>query len=101
MSEGRRQEALALVQPPAYCAEGVMARMARVLGPEHNEQRVELLKRVFVSAMADSKSPYRSELKMVEEIAGLMPPVGRAMWLEHLRTEYRIKRNFVKGLPAR
>ena len=100
-SDGRQQEALDLVQPPAYCAEGVMAHMARKLGPEHNEQRVELLKRVFASAMDDSKSPYRSELKMVEEIASLMPPVGRALWLVRLRTEYKIKRNFVKGLPAR
>ena len=88
-----------LVQPPAYCRDGVLAYMARKLDQDHEAQRVELLKRVLESEMRGSKSPYRRELELVEEIASLLEPALRAAWLHQLRVEYKIKKNFVRDLP--
>lgn len=98
-SEGCWEEALVLVQPPAYCRDGVLAYMARKLDQDHEAQRVELLKRVLESEMRGSKSPYRRELELVEEIASLLEPALRAAWLHQLRVEYKIKKNFVRDLP--
>lgn len=99
-SEARWEEALALVRPPAYCRDGVLAYMARKLDQGHKAQRVELLMRVLESEMRSSKSPYRRELELVEEIASLLEPAQRAAWLAHLRVEYKIKKNFVRDLPT-
>ena len=99
-SEERWDEALALVRPPAYCRDGVLAYLARRLGPEHLAQRIELLMQVFASEMRDSKSPYRHELALVDEIAGLLDAVRRAAWLEQLRIQYKAKKNFVRDLPV-
>jgi hypothetical protein len=98
-SEGRWEEALALVQPPAYCRDGVLAYMARRLDQDHKAQQVELLMRVLENEMRGSKSPYRRELELVEEIASILEPARRAAWLDQLRVEYKIKKNFVGGLP--
>ncbi|MBK9684938.1 MAG: hypothetical protein IPO59_17215 [Betaproteobacteria bacterium] len=98
-SEARWDEALALVQPPAYCRDGVLAYMARRLDQDHKAQRVELLMRVLESEMRGSKSPYRRELELVEEIASSLEPAQRAAWLDQLRVEYKIKKNFVRDLP--
>jgi len=98
-SEGRLDEALELVRPPAYCADGVLVQLARRLGPERTAQRTELLLRVFDHEMQDSKTPYRRELALVNEIAHLLDPARRASWLEHLRFKYKAKRNFVRDLP--
>jgi hypothetical protein len=51
--------------------------------------------------MRDAKSPYREELGMVEEIAGMLEPGERAAWLAGLRDGYKAKRNFVRDLPAK
>jgi hypothetical protein len=51
------------------------------------------------SNMRGSKSPYQSELKLVEEIASLLEPAQRAAWLDQLRIDYKAKKNFVRDLP--
>jgi len=99
-SENRWVEALALVRPPAFCRDGVLAYLARRLGPEHVAYRIDLLTRVFANEMRNSKSPYRQELELVDEIAGLLDPTRRAAWLQQLRLEYKAKKNFVRDLPA-
>lgn len=98
-SEARWEEALALVQPPAYCRDVVLAYVARRLDQDHKEQRVELLIRVLESEMRGSKSPYPRELELVEEIACILEPARRAAWLDQLRVEYKIKKNFIRDLP--
>lgn len=100
-SEKRWDEALALARPPAVCRVSVLADLARRLGPKHIAHRIDLLMRVFASEMRNSKSPYRRELELVDEIAGLLDPARRASWLQQLRLEYKAKRNFVRDLPAR
>jgi hypothetical protein len=100
-SEGRWDEALELVRTPNYCRDGVLAYLASRLGPEHLAQRIELLIQVFAGEMRNSKSPYRRELKLVEEIAGLLDTTRRASWLVQLRLEYKAKKNFVRHLPER
>ena len=50
--------------------------------------------------MRGSKSPYRRELELVDEIVSLLEPAQRAAWLDQLRVEYRIKKNFVRDLPT-
>ena len=99
-SEHRWDEALALVRPPAFCRDSVLARLARRLDPEHVVHRIDLLMRVFANAMRNSKSPYRHELELVEEIAGLLDASRCASWLQQLRLEYKAKRAFVRDLPA-
>lgn len=74
--------------------------MARKLDQRHKAQRVELLMRVLESEMHGSKSPYRRELELVEEIASTLEPAQRAAWLDQLRVEYKIKKNFVRDLPT-
>ena len=98
-SESRWAEALALVRPPAYCRDGVLAYLARRLGPEHLAQRIELPMRVFASEMHNSKTPHRRERGHVEEIAGLLDATQRTSWLLQLRLEYKAKKNFVRDLP--
>lgn len=99
-SEARWEEALALVQPPTYCRDGVLAYMARRLDQDHQAHRVELMMRVLESEMRGSKSPYRRELELVDEIVSVLEPAQRAAWLDQLRVEYRIKKNFVRDLPT-
>jgi hypothetical protein len=98
-SESHWAEALTLVRPPAYCSDGVLAYLAERLGAEDLPQRVELLMRVFASEMRNSKTPYRRELELVEEIAGLLDPTRRASWLLQLRLDHKAKKNFVRDLP--
>lgn len=98
--EQRWSEALALVQPPARCQPNTLRTLARNLGKEHQAQRIELLRRVLAQAMLTATSPYAAELKMVEEICGLLDAARRLAWLAGLRAEFKAKRNFVRGLPA-
>jgi hypothetical protein len=51
--------------------------------------------------MLTATSPYGAELKLVEEICGLLDVTRRLAWLASLRAEFKAKRNFVAGLPAR
>jgi hypothetical protein len=99
-SERRWDEALALVKPPAFCRDSVLADLARRLGTQHVAHRIDLLMRVFGNEMRNAKSPYRRELELVDEIASLLDPARRASWLQQLRLEYKAKKNFVRDLPA-
>jgi len=98
--EQRWGEALAIVQPPARCQPGTLRTLARNLGKEHQAQRIELLRRVLAQSMQTATSPYRAELKLVEEICGLLDAARRMAWLASLRAEFKAKRNFVAGLPS-
>jgi hypothetical protein len=59
LAEGRADEALALVQPPAVCHPFVLRELALTLGADRYDQAVALLKRVFVLAMRRAQTPYR------------------------------------------
>ena len=59
-----------------------------------------LLRRVLAQSMLTATSPYGAELKLVEEICGLLDATRRLAWLASLRAEFKAKRNFVAGLPA-
>ena len=99
-TEQRWGEALAIVQPPARCQPGTLRTLARNIGKVHQAQRIELLRRVLAQAMQTATSPYGAELKLVEEICGLLDLARRMDWLVSLRAEFKAKRNFVAGLPA-
>jgi hypothetical protein len=89
------------VQPPAACRDAVLRHIAMNLADDHQEQAVGLLLRVLGRAMQRASSPYRDELALVGEIVRRMDATRRAPWLAQLRADYKIKRNFVRGLPAR
>jgi len=68
---------------------------------DQKDQALALLLRVFGSAMQRATSPYRGELALVDEIGRHMDTARRTAWLSQLRTEYKVKRNFVRDLPDR
>ena len=100
-SEGRWVEACLLAQPPAACRDAVLNSIAVHLPAEQHEQAVQLLLRVFEAVIQRSSSPYRDALALVDEIGQRMDTVRRAAWLDQLRTQYKVKRNFVRDLPER
>ena len=100
-SEGRWIEACFLAQPPVACRDAVLNSIAVHLPAEQHEQAVELLLRVFEAVIQRSSSPYREALALVDEIGQRMGTVRRAAWLNQLRTQYKVKRNFVRDLPER
>lgn len=100
-SEGRWVEACFLVQPPVACRDAVLNSIAVHLPAEQHEQAVQLLLRVFESVIQRSSSPYREALALVNEIGQRMDATRRAAWLNQLRTQYKINRNFVRDLPGR
>jgi hypothetical protein len=100
-SEGLWSEACALVQVPALCRDSVLSHIARHLPADQKDQALALLLRVFGSAMQRASSPYREELALAGEIGRRMDTARRVAWLSQLRTEYKVKRNFVRDLPQR
>lgn len=98
-SEGRWSEACQMVQPPAWCADRVLRNIALHLGAEQRGDAVRMLLRVLADAMAHASSPYAQELALVGEIARRMDAAPRAVWLAELHARYKLKRNFIKGLP--
>ncbi len=98
-SEGRWIEASTLVQPPALCNDRVLGKIARHLPRDHKDRALALLLRVFDGGMERSKSPYRDELALVEEIGRHMDAARRVAWLVQLRIDYKAKRNFIRDLP--
>ena len=100
-SEGRWVEACLLVQPPAACRDAVLNSIAVHLSAEQHEQAVQLLLRVFEAVIQRSSSPYREALALVDEIGRRMDMARRSAWLNQLRTQYKVKRNFVRDLPER
>ncbi|WP_028604492.1 SWIM zinc finger family protein [Ottowia thiooxydans] len=100
-AENRWDEALQLVQPPAYCIEHLLEHIALQLHSTHWEQAVVLLQRAFNSAMQRATSPYRHELDLVRKILLRMGnDTTRRHWLAHLASMHKAKRNFVRDLPV-
>ncbi len=100
-SEGHWTEACDAVQPPAVCDAAVLQRIAAQLPADHREQAVALWLRVFAAVMPHASSPFSAVLSLVRQICDRMDASQRAAWLAHLRLEYKVKRNFVRGLPVR
>ena len=98
-AEERWDEACTLVQLPAICRVDVLRQIARHLPAAKKDQARALLLRVFEQAMQDASSTYRSELALVQEIGKTMDGAQRADWLAQVRSDYRAKRNFIRGLP--
>jgi hypothetical protein len=79
----------------------VLNSIAVHLPAEQHEQAVQLLLRVFEAVIQRSSSPYREALALVEQIGQRINTNTRAAWLNQLRTQYKVKRNFVRDLPER
>lgn len=99
MHEGNLDEALALVQPPHAASESTLHRLALALPPDQAAATLALLQRMLEAHMQSAKSPYREALALVRQILDRHPPEQRRQWLQTLRTRYKPKRNFIKGLP--
>lgn len=98
-AERRWAEADALLDPPDHCAASLLRAVALHLPPNRRGRAVALLERVLAQRMEQASSPYRDELALVNEVLARVGPADHAEWLERLRTKYRTKRNFVRGLP--
>lgn len=100
LADGERDEALALVQPPHVCDPALLRDIALKLPKNRHAEGVPLMLRVFATRMPVAKTPYRDVLSLVGETVELMTQPQRREWLAALRTEYKAKRNFIKGLDA-
>lgn len=100
MHEKKWDQALALVQPPHACDGELLYQLAQKVRKNHPQKALALLQRVFASSMPKASTPYAEELQLVKEVAQLMAQPDRGQWLARLRAEYKIKRNFIKGLDA-
>lgn len=100
-AENRWDEALQLVQPPAYCIEHLLEHIALHLDKPQWEQAVMLLQRALNTAMQRATSPYRHELDLVRKILARMgDDTARRHWLSDLASLHKAKRNFVRDLPV-
>ena len=99
-AEERWEDMFDTLRPPARCSAAVRLGIARSLPPEFAEQCVVLLMGVLEEHLLTAKSPYRSELALVREIAGLLGSMERRRWIHSLRVRYVAKRNFVSGLAG-
>ncbi|QEI08075.1 hypothetical protein FXN63_21185 [Pigmentiphaga aceris] len=99
-SEARWLDALALTQAPAFCENLVRLELARELPPDFHVQALELMISVFHSLMQPAAGQYRHELALVDEILKRMTADQGAAWLAEIRIEYKVKRNFIRDLPA-
>jgi SWIM zinc finger len=92
--------AVALVQAPHTCDAQLLYDISKKIQVKQPDQALVLLHRVFVHLMPRASTPYTEELRLVKEIAPLMPQPGRGQWTARLRADYKLKRNFIKGLDA-
>ena len=99
-TEKKWREAALLVQPPVICELGLLQRIAEHLPASEAEQTVAMLQRVFAAKMPGASTPYFDVLALAADIAKRMEPLRRKSWLAGLRSVYKAKRNFIKGLPA-
>jgi uncharacterized Zn finger protein len=99
-SEKRWLEALEIVQPPAYCEAAVLRDIALHLPKSHQAEAVALLKRIFEALMQTASTPYREPLELVGQIIKRQDAATRRAWLADLRTRFKLKRNFIRDLPA-
>lgn len=100
LHEKKASDALALVQLPHTCEAGLLYEISQKVHVEQPEQALALLHRVFAIQMPRASTPYAEVLRLVKEIALMMPQTDRRQWLVRLRAEYKAKRNFIKGLDA-
>jgi hypothetical protein len=100
MHEKKTCDALALVQPPHICNADLLHEISQEVRAEQPEQALALLHRVFAFQMPRASTPYVEMLRLVKEIAVMMPEIERGQWLARVRAEYKAKRNFIKGLDA-
>jgi hypothetical protein len=99
MADGRRDEALALAQPPCVARLDLIEQLAMALPTAEAASAASLLRRVFDAKMPAATSPYADVLRLARLIAERLPDAARADWLAGLRQTYRAKRNFIQGLP--
>jgi tetratricopeptide (TPR) repeat protein len=92
--------ALSLVEPPYTCKASLLHTLAREVRENQPDYALALLHRVFACEMPQASTPYREVLGLVKEITPLMPQPERSQWIARLRADYKIKRNFIKGLDA-
>ncbi len=100
LHEKKVDEALALVQPPHTCDCALLHTIAHRIRTNNPAQALALLHRVFAFEMPRASTPYAEVLRLVREIAPLMQQPERGQWIARLRADYKIKRNFIKGLDA-
>lgn len=98
-AEKRWQEAATLAQSPAICDIALLHQIALHLPAAELEQSVAMLLRVFEILMPSASTPYTDVLALVVDITKRMESLRRKSWLEGLRSVYKAKRNFIKGLP--
>lgn len=99
MADGRRDEALALAQPPCVARLDLIEQLAMALPRAQAASAASLLRRVFDARMPAAMSPYADVLRLARLITERLPAAARADWLAGLRQTYRAKRNFIQGLP--
>lgn len=100
LHEKRLDEALTLVQPPHTCDADLLDQISKKITITKPQDALVLMHRVFAFNMPRASTPYTDVLRLVKEIAPMMPLPDRGQWLARLRAEYKIKRNFIKGLDA-
>lgn len=100
LHERKVEDALALVQPPNRCQGELLWKLARRLPRSQQAQAVALLQRVFERVMPGASSPYTRELDLVRDIVQRQEPAAAEAWLSQVRSRYKVRRNFIKGLPV-
>ncbi len=100
LHEKKNDEALALVQPPHICACALLNAIAHKIRNDKPAEALALLHRVFAIQMPIASTPYTEVLRLVKDIAPLMQQPERGQWIARIRADYKIKRNFIKGLDA-
>jgi uncharacterized Zn finger protein len=98
LSDNRAIEALPLLEPLDKIPLKDMVKVAQQLPTTHSSDAVRLFKFAFEQEMPKATSPYGSVLAYVEEVAIRLPKDECAAWMQHLRSTYKTKRNFIKGL---
>ena len=99
LADGELDAAWALVQPPHHCDSKGMLALARQLPANRDGDAVVVLQRVFEALLPGSKSPYSEVLAVVSEACSRMPLAEAKAWTDGLRSSFKVRRNFVAGLP--
>lgn len=98
LKERRMDEALALAQPPNRAQAEPLQQLALALPAAQHAAAAALLRRVFDARMPQATSPYTEVLALVRRIVERLPRDEGNAWVAQLRSLYKAKRNFVKGL---
>jgi uncharacterized Zn finger protein len=98
LHEKKLDAAWALVQPPHTCEPSLLHSIAKKIRTDKPPEALALLHRVFAFEMPKAGTPYTEVLHLVKEIAPLMQQPERNQWIARIRADYKMKRNFIKGL---